>query len=157
VSADIEILRPRLRGRPSLYDETYCERVIELAAEGCGKTEIAAALSICRKTLNSWMKAHPGFRDAMERAKDLEYAWWLGIGRKSQFDKNWNAGSWNLQMRNRFGSRFSDGAKGATKEKSEDPRNAERLRGEMERKLSRIADEGGEKEIPREPYARGAE
>ena len=144
VSADLEILPARARGRPSLYDVSYCERALELAAEGCGKAEIAAALSISRKTLNAWIETHPEFRDAMRQAKELEYAWWLAAGRKGQFLKTWNATSWALQMRNRFGARFRDKTETSEKEPKDAP-DAERLRAEMERTISRIADAEGAK------------
>ena len=154
MSADLEILPARPRGRPSLYNAAYCERVLKLAAEGCGKVEIAAALFVSRKTLNAWAKAHPEFREALRGAKDLEYAWWLGVGRTKQFDKTWNATSWALQMRNRFGKRFFDLSPAPQPgEEPKDTMNAERLRDEMERKLSRIADAGAEKEVSREPGA----
>ncbi len=155
MSAGLEILPPRQRGRPSLYDSAYCERVLELAAEGCGKAEIAASLSVSRETLNAWIKAHPGFREAMSRAKDLEYAWWLAAGRKGQFVKTWNAASWALQMRNRFGARFRDRPLPQRGEEPKDAMNAERIRDELERKLSRIADAGTPEEVPCEPDAEG--
>ena len=147
MSADLQILPARSRGRPSLYDCAYCERVLELAAEGCGKAEIAAALSVSRKTLNAWIKAHGEFREAVRQAKDLEYAWWLATGRKGQFEKGWNAASWALQMRNRFGGYFADRSDKPAKRKRKGSKNAERLRAEMERKLSRIADAGEEEAI----------
>jgi len=93
VSANIEPFPGRSRGRPSLYEGAYCERVLKLAADGCGKAEIAAALSVSRKTLDSWARYHDDFREAMSRAKDIEYAWWLAAGRKGQFIKGWNATS----------------------------------------------------------------
>lgn len=157
MSADLEILAARPRGRPSLYDAVYCERVLGLAAEGCGKAEISAALGICRKTLNAWIKAHADFREAMIRAKDLEYAWWLATGRKGQFEKSWNAASWALQMRNRFGKDWSERTgKPAKSKRSKEAKNVERLRDEMERKLSRIADAGTTDQVPSEPDAGGA-
>jgi hypothetical protein len=156
VSANLEILPARHRGRPSLYDGVYCERVLELAAQGCGKAEIAAALFVSRKTLNAWAKIHPEFREAMNRAKDLEFAWWLKTGREGQFNKSWNAGSWALQMRNRFGKRFEGRAAPQAPEETKDATHAERLRGEMERKLSRIAVAGAEEEVSCEPDAEGA-
>ncbi len=108
MSTDLEVLPARARGRPSLYNSAYCDRVLELAAEGCGKAEIAAALQVSVKTLNAWIKTHDDFRDAMSRAKELEYAWWLAAGRKGQFMRTWNASGWALQMRNRFRKRFRD-------------------------------------------------
>jgi hypothetical protein len=155
VSADPETSPARHRGRPSLYASAYCERVLELAAEGCGKTEIAAALMVSRKTLDAWASAHAEFGEALRRAKDLEYAWWLKTGREGQFNKSWNAASWALQMRNRFGKRFCAGGETPAKEKHKDAVTAEQLRTEIERKLSRIADAGAEAGVSGEPDAGG--
>ncbi len=145
----------RPRGR-SVYDPGYCELVLELAAKGCGKAEIAAELSVSGKTLHAWAKANPEFRDSLLRAKELEYAWWLKQGREGQFNKAWNAASWALQMGSRFGKRFAGGAKPQEKEKQKDIVNAEQLRAGIERKLSRITDAGAEAEVSGGPDAGGA-
>jgi DNA-directed RNA polymerase specialized sigma24 family protein len=156
MSNDLEVLPARARGRPSLYDPANCDRVLELAAEGCGKAEIAAALQVSVKTLNAWVKAHDDFRGAMSRAKDMEYAWWLTAGRKGQFMRAWNANGWAMQMRNRFRKRFRDRFP-AHEEPPKDSVNAEQLRDEMERKLSRIADAGAEVVLPGGVDAAGVE
>ncbi len=148
MTAELEIVRSRPRGRPSLYNPAYCERVLELAAEGCGKAEIAAALAVSVKTLTAWMKTHDEFREAMTRAKELEYAWWLAAGRKGQFMRTWNATGWALQMRNRFRKRFRDRVPLRREDEPKDSVNAEHLRDEMERKLSRLADTGAAEEVP---------
>jgi hypothetical protein len=152
MTTDLEVLPAQPRGRPTRYKSALCERVLELAGKGCGKAEIAADLKINTKTLNAWMKAHLDFREAMRQAKELEYAWWLKTGREGQFLKSWNATSWMLQMRNRFPDRFSD-AKKPAKEKRKEAHNADRLREDMERKLSRIADASAEERLPGEPDA----
>ena len=143
MSTNLEVLPARRRGRPSRYNSAYCDRVLELAAEGCCKAEIAAALQVSVPTLNAWTKTYEEFREAMNRAKELEYAWWLTAGRKGQFMRTWNASGWALQMRNRFRKRFHDHFP-AQDDTPEDSVNAEQLRAEMERKLSRIADAGAE-------------
>ena len=74
MGTDLEVLPARRRGRPSRYNSAYCDRVLELAAEGCCKAEIAAALHVSVKTLNAWTKTYEEFREAMNRAKELEYA-----------------------------------------------------------------------------------
>ncbi len=148
MTAELEIVRSRPRGRPSLYNPAYCERVLELAAEGCGKAEIAAALAVSSKTLTAWMKLHEEFREAMTRAKELEYAWWLAAGRKGQFMRTWNATGWALQMRNRFRKRFRDRVPLRREDEPKDSVNAEHLRDEMERKLSRLADAEAAAEVP---------
>ena len=152
MTGDPEVLGARPRGRPSLYDATLCCRVLELAGSGCGKAEIAAGLGVSQRTLGAWGAAHPEFGEAMRQAKDLEYAWWLKTGREGQFIKNWNLASWELQMRSRFGKRFA--GRGAAKQPAAQPKegmNAGRIREEMERKLSRIADARAPEGVPRKP------
>jgi hypothetical protein len=151
---DPETLGARPRGCPSLYDAAYSGRVLELAAEGCCKAEIAAKLGVASKTLDAWAAAHSEFRDALRRARALEYGWWLEAGRKGMNDKSWSLASWELQMRNRFGKRFT--GRGAARQRSPEPKdspNADRLRENMERKLSRIADASWAQQIPGEPDA----
>lgn len=156
MSTDLEVLPARGRGRPSRYNTACCDRVLALAAEGCCKAEIAAALQVSVKTLDAWMKTYDEFREAMSNAKELEYAWWLAAGRKGQFLRTWNASGWALQMRNRFRKRFHNRFPAQT-ETPEDSVNAEQLRAEMERKLSRIADAGAEDVVPGGTDAAGVE
>ena len=153
---DLEVLPVRRRGRPSRYNSAYCDRVLVLAAEGCGKAEIAASLGVSVKTLNAWMQTFDDFREAMSRAKELEYAWWLRVGRTNQFTRSWNASAWALQMRNRFRKRFGDRSP-AKDETPEESVNAEQLRAEMERKLSRIADARAADIVSGEADAAGTE
>ncbi len=152
MKGDLEVLGARSRGRPTLYDAAYCDRVLELGGQGCCKAEIAAALGVAGSTLDSWAAGHPEFRDAIRRARALEYAWWLEMGRTGMKDKNWNLAAWELQMQNRFGRRFT--GRGAAKQRSLEPKDtidAGRIREDMERKLSRIADGGVPEGVPCEP------
>ena len=153
---DVEVLPARRRGRPSRYNPAYCERVLDLAAQGCCKAEIAAILGVSVKTLNAWIQTYSDFGEAISRAKELEYAWWLAVGRKGQFTRAWNASAWALQMRNRFRKRFCERGP-AMDDTPEESVNAEHLRAEMERKLSRIAHAGAEDIVPCETDAGGAE
>jgi hypothetical protein len=144
----LESLPARRRGRPSSYKSSYCDRVLVLAGQGCCKAEIAVGLGVSVKTLNAWAAIYNDFRQAMSDAKELEYAWWLGVGRKNQFTRNWNGSAWALQMRNRFRKRFGNRVPAKDK-KPEESANAEQLRAEMERKISRISDAGAEDFVPR--------
>jgi hypothetical protein len=152
---DAEVLPARRRGRPSSYNPAYCDRVLKLAAKGCGKAEIAAGLGVSVKTLNAWAAAYEDFREAMSRAKELEYAWWLTAGREGQFMQSWKAGGWALQMCNRFRKRFGDRA--PPRKTPQESANAEELRAAMERKLSRIADARTEESVSCDALAAGAE
>ena len=106
---DLEVLPARRRGRPSSYKSWYCDRVLYLAAEGCGKAEIAVGLGVSVKTLNAWAATYDDFREAMSQAKELEYAWWLAVGRKGQFTRTWNSSAW-VRMFTKVATVFTNAA-----------------------------------------------
>ena len=152
MTGDLEVPGACLGGRPALYKPAYCRQVLDLGRLGYCKAEIAAWLGVANRTLDNWAKAHAEFRDAIRRARALEYAWWLDAGRKGMLDKNWNLAGWELQMKNRFGRRFM--GRGTAKQRTPEPKetiDAGRIREDMERKLSRIAGAGGPQGIPTEP------
>ena len=70
-------------GRPSKYDASYCELVLELGAKGKSKAQIAAAIGVSRPTIDAWCEQHPEFLDAIKRARDLALAWWEDLGQES--------------------------------------------------------------------------
>ncbi len=89
-------------GRPSEYDATYCEKAISLGKQGKSRAEIASALDCSRNTMARWEQQHPEFRDALQRAKDEELAWWEGEARKGLRDKNFNSAIWAKSVSGRF-------------------------------------------------------
>lgn len=95
-------------GRPSAYDPAYCERVIELAKEGCGKAEIALELGVTRQTLDNWAAAHPEFLDAITCAREASAGWWEAQGRHGITNRDFNANAYRLQVMNRFPADWRD-------------------------------------------------
>lgn len=89
-------------GRPSEYDPAYCERVIELGRQGCGKAEIADELDCSRQTLLNWAEAHPEFLDALHRAHDCSLAWWEKQARMNLATAGYQSGLWKQAMSGRF-------------------------------------------------------
>lgn len=64
-------------GRPSEYDPSFCEKVIELGKEGKSVVQMACAFEVSRPTLEeNWTKAHPEFLEAFTLAKQFSQAWW---------------------------------------------------------------------------------
>lgn len=90
-------------GRPTDYSEEFCDRVIELGAQGCSIAEMAADLGCVRQTINNWKKEHPEFLAAFQRALQLSEAWWEKEGRTSLHDPTIQTGLWYANMKNRFG------------------------------------------------------
>ena len=89
-------------GRPSDYDPSYCERVIELGKEGASVIEMAHEIGVVKQTLYDWEKAHPEFLDAMTRAREASQVWWEATGRKNMLTSGFNASVWSRSMAARF-------------------------------------------------------
>lgn len=91
------------RGRPSLYDPKYCERVIELGKIGASVVEMAVEIGVHRNTLETvWPDAHPEFLEALTHARECSQLWWEKTGREGMFDNAINASIWSRSMAARF-------------------------------------------------------
>lgn len=89
-------------GRPTDYDPSFCDRVVDLGREGYSKAMIAAELGVVRQTLDNWASRHPEFVDAITRAREFSLAWWERQGHKGIWSRDFNANAYRLQMLNRF-------------------------------------------------------
>lgn len=90
-------------GRPPLYKEEFCERVIELLKEGASIEEIGLELNCGYSTVYYWMDQHPEFLEAIKKGREFSKGWWYKVGRCSMRDKEFNSGLWFMNMKNRFG------------------------------------------------------
>ena len=97
-------------GRPTNYDPTYCDKVIELGREGASKAEMAHALGCSRPTMDAWAAAHPEFLYALKEALENAQGWWESQGRKATFGAapGFNATSFIFNMKNRFPKDWKD-------------------------------------------------
>lgn len=89
-------------GRPSEYDPSYCEKVMEWGAAGKSRTWMAAKIGICRDTIYQWERNHPEFSDALKRAKALEQMWWEDSGQDGMTGDKFNGQVWGRSMAARF-------------------------------------------------------
>lgn len=90
-------------GRPTDYDPSYCEVVIECGKQGFSRAEMASHLDTSRQTMAAWEAVHPEFLTALQRAKDESLSWWemkarAGLDQGSAF----NAAIWAKSMNGRF-------------------------------------------------------
>lgn len=88
--------------RPSDYDPSFCDTVIEAGKLGKSITWIATELGVIRQTIYNWMEAHPEFLDAMTRAKDFSQRWWEDKGQEGMEKQGFNASVWSRSMAARF-------------------------------------------------------
>lgn len=56
-------------GRPTSYDPSYCDLVIEDARVGFSLSAFAGGIMVSRQTITDWRKAHPEFDAACATAK----------------------------------------------------------------------------------------
>ncbi len=91
-------------GRPTKYDPSFCDRVIELAKVGASKAEMALELDIHYSTFDDWQNNNPEFSDAVKKAERLAQGWWERQGRIATFGgvEGYNSTSYIFNMKNRF-------------------------------------------------------
>jgi hypothetical protein len=54
-------------GRPSKYDPSFCDAVIEAGKQGFSLTAFAGSIGVCRDTISEWMKVHEEFSVAVKK------------------------------------------------------------------------------------------
>jgi len=71
---------PRPTGRPTKYEERFCDLVEEKMGAGLSLTAFAWYIGVTRDTLNEWTRVHPLFSDAVMRAKAKRLLHWEMLG-----------------------------------------------------------------------------
>lgn len=56
-------------GRPSKFQQVYCNEVIETMATGLSLTAFAGEIGVARSTINEWIDNYPEFSEAVRVAK----------------------------------------------------------------------------------------
>ena len=95
-------------GRPSTYQEDFCDLVIEWGGQGKSLTWMAAQLDVSRDTIYEWARTHKEFSDAITRAKAKCQAFWEDMGQNGCGDPRFNGGVWAKSMSARFPEEWRD-------------------------------------------------
>ena len=85
-------------GRPTKYKPEYCQKVIDIGANGGWLSEMAEECDVCRATMDVWAAEHPQFLEALTRAKQKAQAWFEAKGREGMEKPVFNAALWQKQM-----------------------------------------------------------
>lgn len=80
-----------MAGRPSKYDEVYCDEIIEHCRSGASITSFAASIGVCRDTITEWASTHAEFSSAVKVAKAAAAAWYDQKARDIAGGSNGNA------------------------------------------------------------------
>jgi transposase-like protein len=102
-------------GRPSLYKQEYCERVVELGTIGKSIEQIAADIGVSTRVLFDWRDKHEEFLRALEYAKELEQTWWEDQAQaymvETHLGPKLNASLWSRSMAARFPKKYRESVK----------------------------------------------
>lgn len=102
-------------GRPSKYDPSFCERVIELGKLGKSIEQIACELGLSTRVMFKWRDEHEEFMHALSEAKEHEQSWWENIAQSYMIeDKDapkLNASIWSRSMAARFPKKYRESVK----------------------------------------------
>lgn len=69
-------------GRPTKYEDRFCEEVVAYMREGFSLTAFAGKIGVSRATIDNWMREHPDFLEAATQGKALRLQAWEEIGLK---------------------------------------------------------------------------
>jgi len=89
-------------GRPTSYDPSYCDKVIEWGRQGKSKAWMAAEMGVVRVTIDNWANAHPEFLDSFTLAMELSQQWWEDAGQTGMIENSISAPIWSRSMAARF-------------------------------------------------------
>jgi hypothetical protein len=99
----------RKPGRPTTYDPSYIDVVLDLGRKGYSKAEIAAEITNgSYEQLDRWSRAVPEFREAMLRARELSLAYWEGLARSQVGNRDFNSNLYRIAMQGRFSAEYRE-------------------------------------------------
>ncbi len=95
-------------GRPSPYEPSYCDEVIDLGKAGKSKAQMAAHFDVSRQTIDNWAASHGEFLEALSRADAHAQAWWEDKGMKGMEAPGFNAAVWKKSVEARFREDYTE-------------------------------------------------
>lgn len=108
-------------GRPTDYEERYCEELIDHMSKGYSFESFAGKISVARSTIYEWVDNFPQFSDAKKAAFEQSRLWWEkqgidGLYSTTEYDekgkpslsKSINSTLWIFNMKNRFKEDWRD-------------------------------------------------
>lgn len=98
--------------RPSEYDPSFCDLVIEEGKKGKSIVQMALACGVCRTTLKTWAAEHPEFLAAFTLAKEYSLQWWESVAQTHMIEEpgaaKLNHGIWSRSMAARFPDDYTE-------------------------------------------------
>ena len=102
-------------GRPSLYDPSYCDKIVELGRLGKSLEQISSNLGVSCRVMYDWRDRYPEFLRALEEAKEAEQTWWEDQAQAYMLENKdgpkLNASIWSRSMAARFPKKYRESVK----------------------------------------------
>ena len=95
-------------GRPSTYDEAYCQEAIEFLKDGYSVAAFAGKIGVAKSTIYEWEKNHPEFSDAIKIGQAGAVYWWETANRKLATTGEGNATACVFGLKNRASDEWRD-------------------------------------------------
>ena len=92
-------------GRPTKFEERFCDMLIEHMSNGLSFESFAAVVKVNRDTIYHWEKLHPIFSDAKKIAREKCLMFWESQGIEGLWStrgKLFNSAVWIYNMKSRF-------------------------------------------------------
>lgn len=93
------------KGRPTIYQIKYCQKIIDWMADGYSISSFAGKIGVSEKTIYNWAKENEDFLQSIKIGKAKSILFWEKIGRQGMMGEipHFNATVWIFQMKNRWG------------------------------------------------------
>ena len=102
-------------GRPTLFDPSYCDKVVELGALGKSVEQIATFMGVSLRVIYLWRDTYSDFMHALEDAKAAEMNWWEDQAQAYMLEHKdgakLNASIWSRSMAARFPKKYRESVK----------------------------------------------
>lgn len=95
-------------GRPTAYDPSFCDEIIETMGEGYSVAGFAGKIGVARSSIYEWAKVHPEFSDALNQARAAAALWWEERALDLAKGKDGNASVVIFGLKNRVADEWRD-------------------------------------------------
>jgi hypothetical protein len=94
--------RDSTMARPTKYDPSFCDKVIEWGKLGKSIAWIAAELEVSKECVYNWARENQQFSDALAIARLKSQQYWEDEGQDGMKTPGFNASIWSRSMAARF-------------------------------------------------------
>jgi hypothetical protein len=95
-------------GRPTKYEERFCDAIREFLKDGYSVAAFAGHIGVAYSTVQLWEKEHPEFSVAVKEARAAATLWWENRGRSIALGEDGNPTLVIFGLKNRAPEEWRD-------------------------------------------------